>query len=438
MKYYLLLLLLLIGSLLRAQTITTIAGIGTAGYSGDEGPASAAQFDHPDRAIFDNAGNMYVADEHNHVIRKINGAGIISTVAGIGTIRGYSGDGGPATLAKLARPSDLAFDVTGNLFFTELGNGTIRKVTAAGIITTIAGNGTTGYSGDGGPATNAKLFGPLGIVFDTSGNLFFSDNGNARVRKVNTSGIISTIAGNGIMAFSGDGGPATAAKIGYGGYLTFNPTGELLIADYYYHRIRKINASGIINTIIGNGTNSNTGDGGPATNATLSYNIGILFDSRNNMYISDGWALIRKVDISGIITTIAGRDTVGYAGDGGPATAALFGLDILCSAVDAAGNIFIADPNNNRIRKITNNNTAVNQTPALEQEITISPNPARNELTITGSRKLDDVVIKDALGNKVAGGTFSGVKAIINISGLPVGQYFVTVGGVFAGRFVKE
>ena len=438
MKLLLLITHLLLGLTLHSQTITTIAGIGTPGYSGDGGPASAAQFDHPDRAIFDNAGNMYVADEHNHVIRKISTFGIISTIAGTGTIGGYSGDGGPATLARLRRPSDLAFDRIGNLYITEGSNGTIRKVNRAGIITTFAGTGISGYSGDGGLATDAKLFNPFGLTFDNYGNLFFSDNSNFRVRKVNLAGIISTVAGTGIRGFSGDGGLATAAKIVAGGYLTFNPTGELIIADYYNHRIRKVNAAGIINTIIGNGTYANTGDGGPATAATLSDNFGVIFDSRRNMYISDRWALIRKVDEAGIITTIAGCDTMGFEGDGGPATAAKFGLEPLCSAIDAAGNIFIADPNNNRIRKITNNNTAVNQAPALQQEITISPNPARNELTIISSQKLDEVVIKDVLGNTVNCGTFTGVKALINISELPVGHYFVTVGGVFAGRFVKE
>ncbi len=422
---------------IQAQTITTIAGIGTTGYSGDGGPASSAQFDHPYRAILDNFGNMYIADMGNHVVRKINSEGIVTTIAGIGVV-GYSGDAGPATNAKMSKPIDLAFDAIGNLFVAEWGNNVIRKISTSGMISTVAGTGYSGYSGDGGPATNAKLNDPFGLIFDHSGNLIFADNANARIRKIDLYGSIFTIAGTGTWGFSGDGGPASAAKIFGGGFLAINLSRELVIADYFNHRIRTINASGIIHTLIGNGVNANTGDGGPASAATLSENYGVFCDNRGNMYISDRWALIRKVDAAGIITTIAGSDTLGFAGDGGPATAAKFGLEPLCSAIDALGNLYISDPNNNRIRKITSNNTAVNQAPALQQEITISPNPARNELTITSSQKLDEVVIKDVLGNIVNCGTFTGVKAVINISGLPVGQYFVTVGGVFAGRFVKE
>lgn len=211
----------------KGQIITTIAGIDTAGYTGDNAAATAATLNHPDVIKFDHSGNMYIADEHNHVVRKINTSGIITTIVGTGLgagtfSGGYSGDGGPATNAQLSRPMDLAFDAIGNLYISELGNGTIRKVNTSGIITTIAGTGHSGYNGDGGPATNAQLYDPLGLVFDIAGNLYFSDNGNARVRKINTLGIITTIVGTGIPGYSGDGGPASIAQIKCGGYIAIN------------------------------------------------------------------------------------------------------------------------------------------------------------------------------------------------------------------------
>ena len=176
-----------------AQSIKTIAGTGIAGYSGDGGAAVAAQLNSPDAVKFDRAGNMYIADEYNHVIRKINTSGVISTFAGTG-IGGYTGDGGMATNAQLKRPLDLVFDSAGNLFIAEFGNNIIRKISTSGIVSTIAGTGSSGFSGDGGLAIHAELYDPLGLIFDNFGNLFFSDNGNRRVRKIDASGIITTVA----------------------------------------------------------------------------------------------------------------------------------------------------------------------------------------------------------------------------------------------------
>ncbi len=432
----------------NAQNIETIAGTGAPGYAGDNGPAILAKFDHPDVAKFDKAGNMYIADEHNHVIRKINTSGIITTIAGTGygagTLSGgYTGDNGPATNAELSRPLDLAFDASGNMYIAELGNSAIRRISTSGIISTIAGIGSPGDSGDNGPATIAQLYDPLGLVFDGLGNLYFSDNGNQRIRKINTEGIITTVAGNGTIGFSGDGFPATNAQIRYGGYLAFGPSGELFIADYGNYRIRKINTTGIISTVLGDGTNVNSGDGNPAIAATIGSMFTILFDPAGNMYISDRVnSVIRKVNTSGIISTIAGIGTEGYGGDNGPATAAEFNVDVYCSAVDDAGNLYIADPNNNRIRRITYNNTAVNNVYNNTQAITLYPNPAHTEITIKTNEKIESVEVINIIGASIPGTasakTLSQTEQSLDVSFLPNGIYFVKVNGVYAGRFVKE
>jgi hypothetical protein len=195
-----------------AQIITTVGGNGTQGYSGDGGQATNAELSAPNGVAFDTAGNMYIADESNNLIRKVSPGGIISTVAGTGTL-GYSGDGGQATNAALYNPWIVIADVSGNLYISDATNNRVRMVNTSGIITTVAGNGTQGYSGDGGQATDAALYYPSGIAFDASGNLFIADSHNERIRMINTSGIITTIAGMGTAGFTGDGGQATAAEI---------------------------------------------------------------------------------------------------------------------------------------------------------------------------------------------------------------------------------
>jgi hypothetical protein len=444
------LILLILPLIAKGQIVCTIYGTGVAGYNGNNGPANAAQLDHPARVKFDQYGNMYIAEEYSNVVRKISTTNTITTVVGTGygsgtggTSGDYSGDNGPATAARLWDPSDIAFDAVGNLYISEYGNNnTIRKVTPSGIITTIAGTGAVGYNGDNIAATSAKLYDPFGLVFDKSGNLYFTDNGNHRVRKINTSGIISTIAGTGIAGYNGDGIPATGAQVEYPGYLAFNPAGELCIADYPNHRVRKIDAAGIITTIAGTGVAGNNGDNGPATAAALNSPWALLFDLAGNMYISDLYiGVIRKVTAAGIISTIAGTGVTGYSGDNGPATSAQFGHQFVCSAVDASGNLYIADHDNNRIRRITYNSIGVKEWSQTKQQIIIYPNPAQKEITIQADQKIESIEVVNIIGAFMRAATaksLSQTQQHLNISSLPNGIYFVKVNGMYAGRFVKE
>jgi len=331
--------------------ITTVAGNGTYGYSGDGGPATNASLWWPSGIAVDANGSLYIADIGNHRIRKVDTSGIITTVAGNGNSV-YSGDGGPATNASLRDPADVAVDASGNLYIADRDNQRIRKVDTLGIITTMAGNGTYGYSGDGGPATSASLWLPPDVAVDASGNLYIADSDSQRIRKVDTSGIITTVAGNGTRGYGGDGGPATNASLRYPEGVALDANGNLYIADTRNERIRKVDTWGIITTVAGNGTRGCSGDGGPATNASLRWPWGVALDANGNLYIADmDNHRIRKVDTSGIITTVAGNGTYGYSGDGGPATnTSLWGPYGV--AVDASGNLYIADQGNYRIRKV--------------------------------------------------------------------------------------
>ena len=349
--------------------ITTVAGSGAVGYyngsySGDGGPATAATLNNPSAVAIDASRNLFIADTFNNRIRKVS-AGIITTVAGGGT--GGLGDGGPATLASLAAPYDVAVDAAGNLFIADTANQRIRKVSTGGIITTVAGNGQLGYSGDGGPATLASLGNPDGIAVDASGSLFIADTYNNRIRKVSPSGIITTVAG-GNYGFSGDGGLATLASLAgesatHQG-VAVDVSGNLFIADTDNERIRKVSPSGIISTVAGNGTDPATnpfsdGDGWQATMAALFGPTGVTPGASGELFIADNTDnRIRKVSTDGIITTVAGSGGIGgeslgaLSGDGGPATSAVLSNPSSVT-VDVSGNLFIADSDNNRIRKVS-------------------------------------------------------------------------------------
>ncbi|MGD9234231.1 MAG: hypothetical protein PVH67_10255, partial [Desulfobacterales bacterium] len=334
-----------------AQVIRTVAGNGDTVFRGDGGPAVDASFNHPHGIEVDSEGNIFFANSSNNRIQKINTGGIMTTVAGNGNF-GFSGDGGPAEDARLNNPLSVAVDSEGNIFFADGNNRRIRKVDTNGIITTVAGNGNQGFNGDGGPAVDASLYLPQTVAVDSEGNIFIADGPNRRIRKVDTSGIITTVAGNGNQGFSGDGGPAVDASLNNPYGVAVDSEGNIFIADEFNNRIRKVDISGIITTVAGNGNQGFSGDGGSAVDARLYYPLSVAVDNDGNIFIPDYFNnRIRKVNTSGIITTVAGNGNQGFSGDGGPAVDASLYYP-LSVAVDSKGNLFIADEFNNRIRKV--------------------------------------------------------------------------------------
>jgi uncharacterized protein (TIGR03437 family) len=328
-------------------TISTVAGNGSFGYSGDGATATSAQLSLPEGLAADASGNLYIADTVNQRVRMVSTAGIITTVAGNG-IPGYSGDGGPATSAKLWEPTDVAVDAAGDLFIADESNSRVRKVAAGGTITTVAGSGSQGYSGDGAGATGAQFNGLCGLALDNSGNLYIMDCGNQRIREV-AAGIVTTFVGGGIN----DGGLGVFANLNQPTAVARDNAGNTYVADPGNNRIRKVAADGTIATIAGTGITGSSGDGAPAANAQLNAPRGVALDASGNLYIADtGNFRIRKMDASGNISTVAGSGTAGYSGDGASALKARIGY-IYGLALDAAGNLYIADVTHNVVRKVT-------------------------------------------------------------------------------------
>ncbi|MBU6401722.1 MAG: hypothetical protein KGS61_15500, partial [Verrucomicrobia bacterium] len=331
--------------------ITTVAGNGKRGFAGDGDAATGAALSNPSAVTTDPSGNLFIADMGNDRIRQVSLDGSIVTVAGGGT--SLPGDGGAATAARLAFPSGVAVDTNGNLFIADTGNQRIRQVSPDGTITTVAGNGRASYVGDGGAATNASLQYPNGVAVDGSGNLFIADTGNHRIREVDAAGLIRTVAGNGRIGYSGDGGAATNASLSNPASVAVDGLGNLFIADGFNNRIRRVDTNGVISTVAGSGKPGYSGDGGAATNATLNSPQGIVVDPRGNLFVADSLNYrIRKIGTNGLLTTVAGNGHFGYGGDGGSATSAIL-TDPFGVGMDASGNLLIADTFNNRIRKVT-------------------------------------------------------------------------------------
>ncbi len=336
--------------------IFTIAGNGYAlgGYTGNGGKATSAEINQPYGVTVDAIGNIYISDCQNNVVRKVNTKGIISTFAGARYF-GYSGDGGPATAAEFHYPYGLAVDGSNNLYIADNMNYRIRKVNAGGIISTIAGNGVSGFSGDGGPATAAELNLPYGLAIDVKGNIYLADYSNESIRKINTDSMISTVAGIQYSGYSGDGGPATLAELGLPTGVAIDNAGDIYIPEYANNRIRMVNTNGIISTIAGNGYGAPSdgayyGDGGPATNAELYEPTDVLVDGSSNVYLYDASNYrIRVINANGIISTIVGIGDNGFSGDGGMATAAEIGFGEGFT-IDASGNLYLADLYFNRVR----------------------------------------------------------------------------------------
>jgi sugar lactone lactonase YvrE len=344
------------GSAEKAPTLKTVAGDGGQRL-GDGGLATKAGLCGPNDVTLDASGNMYISDgglycggPGGNTVRKVNPDGIITTVAGTGHF-GFSGDGGPATKAQLNLPLAVAVDREGNLYIADADNHRVRKVDKEGIITTIAGTGKKDYSGDGGPATSAQLIGPVGLAFDDGGNLHVADTFS--VRKIDRSGTITTVAGTGRAGFSGDGGPATEAKL-TAGDVAFDASGNLYIADDDNHRIRKVGKDGIIHTVAGSGKKGHSGDGGPATKAALNGPSSVDFDKEGNLFITcHGTSVVRKVDKNGTITTIAGTSgQQGFNREKGPARKVWLNEPIGLFVDDDAGVLYISDTFNARIRAV--------------------------------------------------------------------------------------
>ena len=336
----------------RIGTIETIAGVGVQGYGGDDPTTTPAFLNAPSGIAKDGAGNWYISDSGNHRIRKVTSTFVISTVAGTG-VAGFSGDNGPGTAAKLYSPEHIVFDGAGNLLISDAGNHRIRKLSSDGTITTIAGTGVSGAAGDNGPATSAQLATPFGVAVCPGGSFVIADTNNHAIRRVNSSGVITKIAGGNGQGFFGDGGPAISAVLNSPTGVACDSTGNVFIADYGNHRIRKVITDGTISTIAGTAFHGLSGDGGPATSATLYYPADVAVDTGGNMFIADYFNdRIRQIAPSGIITSAVGSLSYGSSGDGGPATAAQLYSPTGVS-VTPSGDLLIADMDNNRIRQVT-------------------------------------------------------------------------------------
>ena len=432
-------------SAVRSQIITTVAGGGTAGgfLGGDGGPATAANISHCFQISFDSLGCFYFGGNYSgFVVRKVDPMGIIHTVAGNGTT-GYSGDGGPATDAEIENVTCKS-DAKGNIYICDHYNSRIRKVDAAtGVINTIIGNGTASSTGDGGPASAATVLTPFDVCFDRFGNMYISEY--CRVRKVDTFGIITTIAGNGTNAYTGDGGPATAAELS-GGYMSIDRDGNLLVAGANIIRIINL-STGIINYFSGDGFAYPFN--GDDINADSAHYVvdGLSCDMDGNVYITDYTnSRVRVIDTNHIIHTIAGTGVNGFSGDGGPSTAAQIS-DAEGVAVDGCGNVYIADGGNFRIRKITFDSGCSVRPEGIVQtscnnNITLTPNPATQVLTITSPQAMRNIVLTDYLGRAVLRVACGGQRQELDVSALPPGLYVARMeladGEVVVRKVVKE
>jgi sugar lactone lactonase YvrE len=383
---------------LRAQgvlTVTpgraaaTVAGTGTPGYTGDSGPATAATLATPRAVAYDALGDLFLADTNNHVVREISPTGVITTIAGTG-IEGYSGDGGAATSAQLDTPSGVAVDASGNVYIADSHNHRIREV-SGGNISTVAGTGVPGFSGDGASATAAQLSLPSGIAVDGSGNLYIADTNNHRIREV-SGGNISTIAGDGEEFYSGDGGAATAAALDSPTGVALDSAGNVYIADRHNQRIREV-SGGTISTVAGSGpitfSGGFSGDGAASASATLAKPASVFVDPAGNLYIADtDNQRIRQVNMQGggtAIATIAGTGEQSFGGDGGPLTSAVLNAP-KGIATDASGDLVIADTLNQRLRAAADPTlvfgTEVVGVPSPTQTVTLS-NTGTGPLTVS-------------------------------------------------------
>lgn len=441
---------LFISTLVSAQAgyINTIAGDGIAGYAGDGQSALNAKIDTIGYTAVDDSGNVYIADAQNNRIRKVYAAtGVIATIAGTGTA-GETGDYGSATLAELYYPFGICVDHNRNIYFTDNGNGVIRKINqATGIITKFAGTGNGGNTGNGGKADTATFDDPTGITVDAAGNVYVADDIGSCVRKINASdSIINLYAGNNVHGYSGDGGQATNAELNNPLGISMDNNGNLYIAEWKEFTVRKVDASGVINEFAGiPGNNTYTTASGPsATSIPMGSPTGVACDKFGNVYISDaGNGVIRQINgTNGYDYVIAGSPTIGFSGDGGPAVNAELNYPLSVS-VDSNFNLYVGDLLNFRIRKVNGGPTAVPEISATGN-FAIYPNPANSSLNIqfsgTYANGDNNIEIIDLMGRTVStyqknvkpNSTFTA-----DISSLASGMYFIKISNNSSYSVVK-
>jgi sugar lactone lactonase YvrE len=324
--------------------VMVVAGTGAFGYSGDGGPALQARLNMPYGLAISPAGLVYWSEHGSDTVRRLNADGTVVTVAGIGNKPGFSGDGGPGTDARLNNPLHLTFDASGNLYIADLGNNRVRKLTPEGTISTVAGGGAPADRvGDGGPATAARLNALRGLAVDTAGNLYIGDTENHRVRKVTPEGIISTVAGTGKKGIAGDAGPANQAQLDGPAALALDALGNLYIGEYGSYRVRRMAPDGTLTTVAGSGSAGYAGDGVPATEAKFNFVTGIAVDTAGNLFIADwGSHRLRKRSPDGILTTVVGNGDLSFKENGVAASGT--GLrGPWAIGVDARGDLFFVD-----------------------------------------------------------------------------------------------
>ncbi len=419
------------------QIITTYAGNGIFNYGGDGGPATSAGLFDPMATAVDAAGDVFIVDTPNNVVREmVHATGQMVTVAGSGVL-GYSGDGGSATAAKLQFVTGIAVDASGNLYIADTNNNRIREVNhSTGIITTIAGGPIEDFGGDGGPASSAYIDGPEEIAIDPAGNIFFYDSANGRIREINhATNIITTVAGGAGQGFSGDGGLATNASLFAPGGLAVDAADDIFIADTQNQRVREVNgATHIISTIAGNGNTGFSGDG-PATSVSLDLPGGVAVDGAGNVFIADTYDnRIRELNHNtGVLTTIAGSSASSYSGDGGPAGSATFNLAAAGEpttpqgiAVDSAGNVYVSDRFNSRVREISGLQVTVTG-PLVA--VTGASQPIADGAATTSTANAT------AFGSANVGATLSVTYTITNSGIAPLSLGNVSIGGTDPSDF---
>ena len=424
----------------KSQFISTFAGSGVAGFAGDSGMAVSAKLFGPGGLAIDKAGNTYIIDLQNNRIRKVFSFGIIVTIAGNG-ISGYNGDSILAVNAELHQPEGIAVDAIGNVYIADELNNRIRKIDTNGYITTIAGTGAIGFTGDNGPAKAAKLSGPTGVCVDNQGNILIADRSNSRIRKIDTNGIITTVAGSGVFGYDGDNWPsATMAGLRDPTSVAVDNIGNIYVVDQGDQRIRKVDTFNKISTIYGNGLMGYSGDGLLGTNSRMYYPTSVAVDRFGNVYVCDEQNYrIRKLDHTfKTVKTIAGNGVSGFVGDTGYAVQNEIG-DPKGVAVDSNGNVYFSDWSNNRVEYVTSV-VSVNNITGNISEVNIYPNPNEGAFTVNISASNNEevhLVVTNIIGQEIKQATTGTNKPVLINLDAPPGIYFITATtstGTWSGR----